>query len=98
MDRWFDAHRIRPRVVAEFDDAALMKTAAADGLGVAPIAAAILDEAVGRYGLLPLRKPVKCGFLCYLFSLERSMRHPVVSVIAEEAKVVVKARLQSKRR
>lgn len=98
MDRWFDSHRIRPRVVAEFDDAALMKTAAADGLGVAPIAAAILDEAVDRYGLLPLGKPVKCGFMCYLISLERSMRHPVVSVIADVAKDVVKARPRAQRR
>lgn len=88
IDRWFDSHRIRPRVVAEFDDAALMKTAAADGLGVAPIAAAVLDEAVDRYGLKPVGRPVKCGFSSYLITLERAMRHPALAVITAEAKGV----------
>jgi LysR family transcriptional regulator, transcriptional activator of nhaA len=82
LDRWFDSHRIRPRIVAEFDDAALMKTAAADGLGLAPIAATVLDEARERYGLISIGRPVKCGFSCYLITLERAMRHPALSVIA----------------
>lgn len=88
IDRWYDSHRIRPRVVAEFDDAALMKTAASDGLGLVPIAAAVLDEAVERYGLQPVGRPMRCGFSCYLITLERAMRHPAVAVIAEEAREV----------
>ena len=88
LDRWFDAHRIRPRVVAEFDDAALMKTAAADGMGLTPIAAAVLDEAVDRYGLMSVGRPVRCGFSCYLITLERAMRHPALEVIAGESKSV----------
>jgi LysR family transcriptional activator of nhaA len=88
IDRWFDSHRIRPRVVAEFDDAALMKTAAADGMGLAPIAAAVLDEAVDRYGLVPVGRPVRCGFSCHLITLERAMRHPALAVIMAESKSV----------
>lgn len=88
LDRWFDLHRIRPRIVAEFDDAALMKTAAADGLGFAPIAAAVLEEAMNRYGLLPIGRPVRCGFSCHLITLERAMRHPALAVIAAESKAV----------
>jgi LysR family transcriptional activator of nhaA len=88
IDRWFDSHRIRPRVVAEFDDAALMKTAASDGLGLAPITAAVLDEAVERYGLQPVGRPLRCGFSCYLITLERAMRHPALAVIAGEAREV----------
>lgn len=85
LDRWFDSHRIRPRVVAEFDDAALMKTAASDGMGVAPIAVSVLDEAVSRYGLKVIGKPVRCGFSTYLITLERAMRHRAVAVIAAES-------------
>ena len=88
IDRWFDSHHIRPRVVAEFDDAALMKTAAADGMGLAPIAAAVLDDAMLRYGLVPVGRPVRCGFSCYLITLERAMRHPALAVIATESKNV----------
>jgi LysR family transcriptional activator of nhaA len=68
-------------VVAEFDDAALMKTAAADGLGIAPIAGPVLDEAVERYGLKPVGKAVRCGFSCHLITLERAMRHPALAAI-----------------
>ncbi len=92
IDRWFDSHRIRPHVVAEFDDAALMKTAASDGLGLAPIAAAVLDEAVERYGLQPVGRPLRCGFSCYLITLERAMRHPALAVIAAESKDVFKVK------
>ncbi len=99
IDRWFDSHRIRPRVVAEFDDAALMKTAAADGLGIVPIAAVVLDEAVERYGLKAIGRPVQCGFSCYLITLERAMRHPALAVITAESKQVIpaKARISAPR-
>ncbi|MEZ5387838.1 MAG: LysR family transcriptional regulator [Prosthecobacter sp.] len=91
LDRWLTSHRIRPRIVAEFDDSALMKTAAADGLGVIPVAAAVLDEAVDRYGLKPIGRPVRCGLSCYLITLERAMRHPAVALIADEADHVFKS-------
>jgi LysR family transcriptional regulator, transcriptional activator of nhaA len=96
LDRWFDSHRIRPHIVAEFDDAALMKTAASDGMGLAPIAASVLDEAVDRYGLKPVGRPVRCGFSCYLITLERAMRHPAVAVIAGEAGEVFSPRRKAR--
>lgn len=85
IDRWFDANHLRPRVVAEFDDAALMKTAAADGMGLVPIVATFLEDAVGRYGLEAIGRPVSCGFAFYMITLERAMRHPAVAVIGGEA-------------
>ena len=90
LDRWFDSHRIHPRIVAEFDDAALMKTAAAEGLGVVPVAAAVLNEAKERYGLRPIGRPARCGFSCYLITLERAMRHPALAVMAKESAEVFK--------
>jgi hypothetical protein len=68
-----------------------MKTAASDGMGLAPIAASVLDEAVERYGLKPVGRPVRCGFSCYLITLERAMRHPALAVIAGESKSVFTA-------
>lgn len=91
IDRWFDSHRLRPRVVAEFEDSALMKTAASDGLGVVPIALAVLGEATVRYGLKAVGRPVKCGFTSYLITLERASRHPALAVITKEAKDVFTA-------
>lgn len=81
IDRWLEAHHLRPRVVAEFDDAALMKTAAADGLGCVPVAATILDDVTSRYDLQAVGKAVKCGLPCYLITLERATRHPALAHI-----------------
>jgi hypothetical protein len=33
-------------------------------------------------------RPVKCGFPCYLITLERAMRHPALAVITAESKDV----------
>lgn len=38
LDRWFETHGIRPRIVGEFEDSALMAVFAARGLGVFPLA------------------------------------------------------------
>ncbi len=89
LDHWFASHGIRPRVVAEFDDAALMKTAAADGLGFAPVAQPILNYAKEHYGLASIGKPEDCGFACYLITLERSLRHPAIVKMASQARAIM---------
>ena len=38
LDRWFDGQGIRPRIIGEFEDSALMAVFAARGLGVFPLA------------------------------------------------------------
>jgi LysR family transcriptional activator of nhaA len=37
LDRWFDQQGLRPRIVGEFEDSALMTVFAAQGLGVFPV-------------------------------------------------------------
>jgi LysR family transcriptional activator of nhaA len=86
IDRWFEARHIQPRIVAEFDDAALMKTAASDGLGFVPVLEPVLSEAVSRYGLLPLGPPVEAGLSCYLITVERATRHPALAAMTAAAK------------
>lgn len=97
LDHWFDAQRIRPRVVAEFDDAALMKTAASDGLGFAPVAAPILQHVKDRYGLASIGSPAGCGFACYLITLERSLRHPAIVKMASQAKETMQSSVRIKK-
>lgn len=81
LDRWFESKKIMPRIVAEFDDSALMKTAAADGLGIVPIASSVLEEAVGRYNLTPLGPAVQCRFESHLITLEKTLRHPALAAL-----------------
>ncbi len=85
IDRWFEAHSIRPQILAEFDDAALMKTAAADGIGFVPVVATVLDEAKKRYGLLPIQQTMGCDCLFYLIAMAHATHHPALQAIIQES-------------
>lgn len=51
IDRWFEHMAIRPRIVGEFEDSALLKTFASSGLGVFPATELVHEELVARYGV-----------------------------------------------
>jgi LysR family transcriptional activator of nhaA len=91
LDHWFEMNNVRPNVVAEFDDSALMKTAAADGLGVVPVALPVAAEAEARFQLHAISEAVHCGFPSYLITVERSLKHPAVRTIAKEARLYFKS-------
>ena len=44
LEHWFDSHRVRPRVIAEVEDTALLTDLGAQGLGFIPAYSAVLDE------------------------------------------------------
>ncbi len=86
LDRWFDDKGFSPRIVAEFDDSALIKEFGHAGAGVFPIAAAILPEVKQQYqvelvGMLP---EVRVQF--YAITLRRKLTHPALVAISEAAK------------
>jgi len=86
LDHWFEVQGIRPHIVAEFDDSALMKTAGADGLGVVPMVMAVADEAMARYSMSLVGMAAQCHFVSYIITVERSLKHPAVRTIAKEAR------------
>lgn len=51
LDQWFEREGIRPRVVGEFEDSALLKTFGASGMGVFPAVELVHDDLVERYGV-----------------------------------------------
>ncbi len=86
LDQWRIATEVQPRVVAEYDDGALMKIAAADGLGVLPIATVAEREAVRRYGLVVLGRAEECRQSFYAISAERRLTDPAVVAITAGAR------------
>lgn len=84
LEDWFHQQKIRPKVTAEFEDAALMKVAAAEGLGVIPIPTLALQEAVDRYHfkILGELKQVKEYF--YGITAERRVQHPALNLITRQ--------------
>lgn len=49
IDQWFERMAIKPQVMGEFEDSALLKTFAAAGMGVFPMADLVHDDLTARY-------------------------------------------------
>lgn len=86
LEKWFQAQGIRPRLVGEFDDAALMKVVAVDGLGFLPLPTLVAAEAVARYGLRIIGSTDACQQQFYAISAERKLTHPAVFAITSTAR------------
>lgn len=85
LELWFQQQRIRPRVLAEFDDAALMTVMAADGKGFTPIPTVVAREARDRYGLQPIGTAETCRVQFYAITAERRIVHPAAVAITANA-------------
>lgn len=81
LETWFRAHNIKPNVVAEFEDLALMKVMAAEGRGFIAVPTVALKEAVSRYQFRSLGQATSCRVSFHALTAERRIAHPAVSVI-----------------
>jgi LysR family transcriptional activator of nhaA len=90
LEKWFRDHKIAPRLVAEFDDAALVKVAATDALGFFALPSLVAHEAVARYGVSILGHAPDCRQQFYAVSAERRLTHPAVLAITAKAKTSLK--------
>lgn len=85
LNAWLDRHGIRPRIVAEFDDSALLKVFGADGIGIFPAPEAITDELLTRYQAEHLGSADGVVERFYAISAERRIKHPAVMAISQAA-------------
>jgi LysR family transcriptional regulator, transcriptional activator of nhaA len=90
LDTWFREQHIDPRVVAEFEDLALMKIMAAEGRGFIAIPAVALIDAVSQYGYQAVGKADKCRIQFHAITAERRIEHPAVLLITSKARVMLR--------
>lgn len=86
LERWFDRHRVAPRLVAEFDDSAMLKTFAESGHGVISAPEAVGEEVCERYHLSPIGRAPEIRERFHLISVERRVAHPVARAILDGAR------------
>ncbi|MGA1372965.1 MAG: transcriptional activator NhaR [Pseudomonadales bacterium] len=86
LDDWFEAERIRPRIVAEFDDSALMKSFARAGVGVFPAPAVLHDPLQEMYGVELIGRVATLTESYFAISPERKISHPAVARLMERAR------------
>lgn len=90
LNLWFEERGIRPRVVGEFADSAMMKTAGKAGLGVFAIPIAISREVKSMYGVESIGRISTVRERFYAISAERRLKHPAVLAISEAARQRIK--------
>jgi len=85
LEVWFRENRIQPRIVAEFEDLALMKVMAAEGRGFTAVPTAALDEAVRRYRFQSVGTARQCRLHFHAITAERRIQHPAVNAVITAA-------------
>lgn len=86
LDQWFDEHDIRPRVVGEFSDSALLKAFGAAGDGVFAAPTAVEDDVVRMYGVRVVGRVAAIRERLYAISVEKRLVHPAVVAISRAAR------------
>jgi LysR family transcriptional activator of nhaA len=86
LEKWFRSEGIEPRIVGEFEDGALAKIVATEGIGFIHVPSSSAREAVERYGFTILGRTTKCEIQFYAITAERRVDHPAVRAITENTR------------
>jgi LysR family transcriptional activator of nhaA len=86
LDHWFGARGVRPKVVGEFDDSALLVECGEQKMGIFPVPAIVAETVERQYRVKAVGSadPVRERF--YAISIERKLTHPAVVAISDEAR------------
>ena len=86
LEQWFDAVGVRPRLVAEIEDSALLKVFGQHGGGIFAAPEVIADEVRRRHGVVAVGRTEAVRERFYAITVERRIRHPAVAAITEAAR------------
>lgn len=81
LDQWFEMHGLRPDVVGEFEDSALLKTFGRNGLGLFPAPAALSSDIQEQFKAIPVGEISQVREQFFAISTELKIRHPAVEAI-----------------
>lgn len=85
LEQWFDRHQVRPVIVGEFQDSALLKVFGQAGAGIFPVASAVEKDVRDHYGAAVIGRTTEIVERFYAISVERRLKHPAVVAISEAA-------------
>jgi LysR family transcriptional activator of nhaA len=85
LEQWFDDKKVRPQVIAEFDDPALMHVFALEAEGFFPVHSIAVDDAVTRYGFRRIAELEDCRSGFFAITAERKLKHPALLAVSQNA-------------
>ena len=86
LDLWLAEHRLRPRPIGEFDDAALLKAFGGEGRGVFMTPEVLEEETCAQYGVEVIGRAAELIEEFFAISVERRITHPCVAAITKAAR------------
>ncbi len=86
LDEWLAAHKLRPTVVGEFEDSALLKVFASSGIGLFAAPTLVADELRAKYDCEPIGELTGLQERFYAITVDRRIRNPAVAAICESAR------------
>lgn len=92
LDQWLEARGIRPRVVAEFEDGALLGVFGMRGQGVFPAPTVIRAEVEAQYQVKAIGRAPEVVERLYAITVERRIEHPAAKAICDAARTHVFSR------
>jgi LysR family transcriptional activator of nhaA len=90
LDAWFVTHKIRPRVVGEFEDAALLVAFAEAGAGLFAAPDVLADAGPRKLQRAGPIKALRARY--YAITVDRRLAHPAVALVAGAEKLFGKRR------
>jgi LysR family transcriptional activator of nhaA len=86
LEQWFDRKKIKPRVVAEFEDSALLQVFGSDGFGIFAAPSVVESAIVEQHGVRLVGRAREVRERFYAISVERRLAHPAVVAISDAAR------------
>jgi LysR family transcriptional activator of nhaA len=82
LDEWFHSQNLRPKVVGEFADLALLRVFAEQGFGAFAVPT-MMEQQMRRYGFVKIGATGKIKVRFYAISVERQLHHPAVAAVCQ---------------
>ena len=84
IDHWFERLGVKPNIVGEFEDSALLKTFGAAGMGVFPAADLVQAELMTRYAVKPIGACDGVAEHFFAISSHKKVLHPLVQKLSSK--------------
>jgi len=86
LDLWFESVDVRPQIIAEIEDSALLKAFGQGGAGIFAAPEVVADEIRRLHGVHLVGRPEGVRESFYVVTVERRITHPAVAAIAKAAR------------
>lgn len=89
IEQWLSHNRLRPNIVAEFDDSALMKAFGQEGVGIFISPTVIKTSVMQQYDAEFIGQTNALSENFYAISVEKKIKNPIVSEVIETANTIL---------